>query len=111
MLRPGLITAHREIGSGARKNKRPFREWYCKVKDLVYEVEDLFEDIELEIKAESSESPLLSNELFEELVEDDGGMEYRIEYLWSLKKHSHSPLPPPPPPSQPLTLWSLLLQR
>lgn len=56
MLRPGLITAHREIGSGARKNKRPFREWYCKVKDLVYEVEDLFEDIELEIKAESSES-------------------------------------------------------
>nr|POE97111.1 hypothetical protein CFP56_55455 [Quercus suber] len=79
MLRPGLITAHREIGSGARKNKRPFREWYCKVKDLVYEVEDLFEDIELEIKAESSESPLLSNELFEELLEDDGGMEYRIE--------------------------------
>uniref|UniRef100_A0A7N2LVM8 Uncharacterized protein n=1 Tax=Quercus lobata TaxID=97700 RepID=A0A7N2LVM8_QUELO len=82
-LLPGLITAHREISSGASKNKRPFRECYCKVKDLVYEVEDLFEYIELEIRAESYESPPLSNELFEELLEDEDGMELelRIKYL------------------------------
>lgn len=110
-LLPGLITAHREIGSSS-KNKLHFREWYCKVKDLVYEVEDLFEDIELEIRAESYESPSLSCELFEELLEDEDGMdlEVRIKYLWSLKKHSHSALPPPSQ-LQSLTLWSLLLQR
>ena len=85
-LLPGLITAHREIGSSS-KNKLPFREWYCKVKDLVYEVEDLFEDIELEIRAESYESPPLSCELFEELLDDEDGMdlELKIKYLWSLK--------------------------
>ncbi|KAF3948290.1 hypothetical protein CMV_025693 [Castanea mollissima] len=112
MLRPGLMTAHREIDSSS-KDKRPFREWYCKVKDLVYEVEDLFEDIELEIRAESYESPLLSCELFEELLEDEDGMdlELKIKYYWSLKKHSHSALPPPPSQTQTLTLWSLLLQR
>ena len=111
-LLPGLITAHREIGSSS-KNKLPFREWYCKVKDLVYEVEDLFEDIELEIRAESYESPPLSCELFEELLDDEDGMdlELKIKYLWSLKKHSHSALPPPPSQTQTLTLWSLLLQR
>nr|POF24946.1 hypothetical protein CFP56_16119 [Quercus suber] len=45
-LEPGLQVAQREI---PKYNSR-IREWYLKVKDIVYQLEDLFEDIELQGK-------------------------------------------------------------
>lgn len=43
-----------------------------KVKDIVYQLEDLFEDIELQVMAESYDSSSLSKDKFEELLKDDG---------------------------------------
>ena len=64
----GLQVAQREI---PKYNSR-IREWYLKVKDIVYQLEDLFEDIELQVMAESYDSPSLSKDKFEELLKDDG---------------------------------------
>uniref|UniRef100_A0A7N2LVT9 Uncharacterized protein n=1 Tax=Quercus lobata TaxID=97700 RepID=A0A7N2LVT9_QUELO len=64
----GLQVAQREI---PKYNSR-IREWYLKVKDIVYQLEDLFEDTELQVMAESYDSPSLSKDKFEELLKDEG---------------------------------------
>ena len=72
----GLQVAQREI---PKYNSR-IREWYLKVKDIVYQLEDLFEDIELQVMAESYDSPSLSKDKFEELLKDDG-LDYCIHLI------------------------------
>uniref|UniRef100_A0A7N2LV42 Uncharacterized protein n=1 Tax=Quercus lobata TaxID=97700 RepID=A0A7N2LV42_QUELO len=67
-LEPGLQVDQREI---PKYNSR-IRDWYLKVKDIVYQLEDLFEDIELQVMAESYDSPSLYKDKFEELLKDDG---------------------------------------
>ena len=50
------------------------------MKDIVYQLEDLFEDIELQVMAESYDSPSLSKDKFEELLKDDG-LDYCVHLI------------------------------
>ena len=72
----GLQVAQREI---PKYNSR-IREWYLKVKDIVFQLEDLFEDTELQVMAESYDSPSLSKDKLEELLKDDG-LDYCIRLI------------------------------
>ncbi|GMY38358.1 putative disease resistance RPP13-like protein 1 [Fagus crenata] len=100
MLQSGLDIAYRVI---LKENRESSREWYYNVKETVYQIEDLFEDIELEIMAESHKSPEVSKVMAEELVEDNN-VEGRLPYLSPNIISSSSS-------TTTTKLWSLLLQR
>ncbi|GMY38357.1 hypothetical protein FCV25MIE_33601, partial [Fagus crenata] len=100
MLQSGMDIAYRVI---LKENRERYRECYYNMKETVYRIEDLFEDIELENMAESHKSPEVSKVMAEELVEDNN-VEGRLPYLSPNIISSSSS-------TTTTKLWSLLLQR